>query len=199
VFPVPALNQMEPMNRPTAESAAEEFRLAMRGFAASVAIVASADAGIRAGIVATAVMSISLTPPSLMVAINRFSSCLGLLLRRQAFTVSLLNREQAEFASRFNKRKPAERFSEGRWEYLSEGEVRVGGLPFLCDAQANIFCDIDETIESHTHTLLIGRVRCLRLGRAIDPLLYCDGQYGGFDDSQCRSPSRGRPSMGDSR
>jgi flavin reductase len=194
-----ALDQGEPINEPTAESAAEEFRLAMRGFAASVAIVASAEAGVRAGIVATAVMSISLTPPSLMVAINRFSSCLGLLLHRRAFTVSLLNREQAEFASRFNRSKPNERFSEGRWEYLSETEARVGGLPFLCDAQANIFCSIDEAIESHTHTLLIGRVRCLRLGQAIDPLLYCDGQYGRFDDFQDRSRNRGRVMTGNSR
>jgi flavin reductase len=192
VFPMPLLDHREPMNRPTAESAAEEFRLAMRGFAASVAIVASAEAGVRAGIVATAVMSISLTPPSLMVAINRLSSCRGLLLRRRAFTVSFLNREQAEFASRFNERKADERFSEGRWECLSEGEPGVGGLPYLCDAQANIFCNIDEAIESHTHTLLIGQVRCLRLGQAIDPLLYCDGQYGRFGDLQGRSPNRGR-------
>jgi flavin reductase len=176
------------MDRPTAE----EFRLAMRGFAASVAIVASAEAGVRAGIVATAVMSISLTPPSLMVAINRFSSCLKLFLRRRAFTVNLLNRGQSEVASRFNKRKPDERFSEGRWECLSESEARVGGLPFLCDAQANIFCNIDEAIESHTHTLLIGRAHCLRLGQAIDPLLYCDGQYGRFDDLQGRSLNRER-------
>jgi flavin reductase (DIM6/NTAB) family NADH-FMN oxidoreductase RutF len=189
---MPVINQRELICRPTAESAAEEFRLAMRGFAASVAIVASAEAGVRAGIVATAVMSISLTPPSLMVAINRFSSCLGLFLRRRAFSVNLLNRQQAEVASRFNKRKPNERFCEGRWEYLSEGEARVGGLPFLCDAQANIFCNIDEAIESHTHTLLIGRVRCLRSGQGIDPLLYCDGQYGRFDDLQGRSLNRER-------
>ena len=57
----------------------------MRGFAASVAIVASAEAGVRAGIVATAVMSISLTPPSLMVAINRFSSCLRAAFAQAGF------------------------------------------------------------------------------------------------------------------
>ena len=155
----------------------EAFRQAMRGWASTVAVVSSAENGTPSGIVASAVISVSMEPPSLLVAMNRSSSCHALFLRRQAFTVSFLSNSQSKYAQEFHRRKSEDRFSGREWAFSDADGTAIQKLPFLTAAQANIFCWVEEAIEAHTHTLFIGRVAAVRLCSAIDPLLYCDGQY----------------------
>ncbi len=50
-------------------------------------------------------------------------------------------------------------------------------MPYLVEAQANLFCDIDQTVNYGTHTIFIGRVSAIRIGELVSPLLYADGQY----------------------
>ncbi len=162
----------------------EAFRQVMRGCASSVAIVASAENGVPAGIVATAVMSVAMEPPSLMVAINRSSSCHAVFVRRLAFTVNFLSGKQADYASVFHRSSVEDRFSTGGWIFSDGDDTQIPGLPLLTGAQASVSCWADQVIEAHTHTLFLGRVAGVKLGSEVDPLLYCEGQYGRFNSLQ---------------
>ena len=92
------------------------FRLAMREFASGVAIVTCANGKERAGCTATALASFSLSPPSLVVCLERSSSTLAILKQAGAFAVNILAGGHEALASRFAGRDGAEgesRFEEG--------------------------------------------------------------------------------------
>ena len=50
-------------------------------------------------------------------------------------------------------------------------------MPFLSDAQANLFCEIARIMDYATHTIFIARVYSARVQKDVDPLLYQDGKY----------------------
>src|ERR1700685_3666978 len=101
---------------PDARSA--NFRLAMREFASGVAIVTCSNGKERAGCTATALASLSLSPPSLVICLERSSSTLAVLTQARAFAVNILAGQHGALASRFAGRygvKGEARFEEGDW------------------------------------------------------------------------------------
>jgi len=141
----------------TAESA--NFRLAMREFASGVAIVTCGEGETRAGCTATAVTSLSLQPPSILVCLDRSTSTLSALREVGAFVVNFLGGQHEVLAGRFAGRggvKGAARFDEGEWSKL------VTGAPVLVDALASIDCRVEEIVDRHSHAIIIGAVQAVR-------------------------------------
>ncbi len=133
------------------------YRAAMRAFATGVAIIACGRGDNRAGCVATAVASLSLDPPSLIVNLQRDGSTYRRLRESDAFSVNFLRPEQETLAQRFAGGAPAaERFAGGAW---TEAET---GAPALADALASLDCRIEEILERYTHAIVIGRVAAAR-------------------------------------
>jgi flavin reductase (DIM6/NTAB) family NADH-FMN oxidoreductase RutF len=133
------------------------YRGAMRAFATGVAIVACGRGAERAGCVATAVASLSLAPPSLIVNLQRDGSTYRRLKASAGFSVNFLKPEQQALAHRFAGGAPAgERFADGTWV---EGAT---GAPTLADALATLECWTEEILERHTHAIVIGRVASAR-------------------------------------
>lgn len=156
------------------EDDGHNFRHAMREFAAGVAIVACRDGGALNGCTATAVTSLSLTPPSLLVCLNRNSSTLAGIRRSGSFCVNILTARQQGLAERFAGRggeHGADRFAEGDWLSLATD------APALSDACAAIDCRVDEIIEKHTHAILIGLVAAVRLDGAASALLHWRSRF----------------------
>ena len=151
----------------------QEFKTAMRGLAATVCIVSIADEGGWNGMTATAVTSVSMDPPSMLVCVNSTASLHAPLHSGARFCVNILKNSQVPLAGAFStsKIKGAERFANGAWE------ADAGGLPFLADAQANLFCTIEMAVPYGTHTIFVGKVASLRVSERFAPLLYQDGQY----------------------
>jgi flavin reductase (DIM6/NTAB) family NADH-FMN oxidoreductase RutF len=153
---------------------AEAFRQAMRQLASGVSIVTHGDGEQRTGFTATSVSSLSVDPPTLIVCVNRSAALYAQLARGDAFGVSVLSAQQAEFADRFASRtglKGAERFRDGAW-------VRTpGGVSVLADAIAALECETEEIIERHTHAILIGRVTFAAPRSNEAALLYWRGGY----------------------
>ena len=137
------------------------FRFAMREFASGVAIVTCGEGESRAGCTVTALASLSLSPPSLVVCISRAAATLTRLRQSGAFAVSVLAAEHRSLADRFAGRGgvagPA-RFSRGEWVTL------VTGAPLLRDALAGIDCRVEDIVERHTHAIVIGAVVAVRRG-----------------------------------
>jgi flavin reductase (DIM6/NTAB) family NADH-FMN oxidoreductase RutF len=59
----------------------------------------------------------------------------------------------------------------GNWRQTEDG------LPFLSDAQANLFCEVARIMDYATHAIFIARVYFVRAQEAVDPLLFQDGKY----------------------
>ncbi|MFA5121029.1 flavin reductase family protein [Zavarzinia sp.] len=148
------------------------FKGAMRRLAATVTIVSTGSDGERQGMTATAVTSVTTDPPAILVCVNQSASLHPALQDGTRFCVNLLHNRHAEVAGAFGgKLQGAERFSAGEW---ADGPH---GVPYLVDAQANIFCRVDALMLYGTHTIFVGKVEEVRLFGDVSPLIYQDGRY----------------------
>jgi len=140
------------------ESAA--FREAMREFGAGVAIVACGAGEARSGCTVTALASLSLTPPTLLVCLSRDALTLKRLRETGAFSINLLADRHRRLAERFADRaaRGVERFALGDWT------ASGAGVPMLADALAALDCRVEEILERHTHAIVIGAVVGVRRG-----------------------------------
>jgi flavin reductase (DIM6/NTAB) family NADH-FMN oxidoreductase RutF len=157
---------------PDAEGA--NFRLAMREFASGVTIIACGERDSRAGCTATAVASLSVSPPSLVVCLSLSAATLQSLRRNGAFSVNVLGAEHTELAERFSGRggvNGADRFDLGDWAPL------VTGAPVLADALAAMDCLVEDIVERHTHAIIIGAVQAVRTSGAKSALLHWRSRF----------------------
>jgi flavin reductase (DIM6/NTAB) family NADH-FMN oxidoreductase RutF len=143
----------------------------MRRLAGGVAIVTARSCGRPYGMTMTAVMSLTLEPPALLIAVNQSASMAPLLVEGAEFCVNLLHANHHAMCEQFSALPSAERFSVGTW---ADGRA---GLPFLPDAEAAIFCTVGPCHMFGTHRMVIGLVEEVRLGGPICPLLHIDGRY----------------------
>jgi flavin reductase (DIM6/NTAB) family NADH-FMN oxidoreductase RutF len=149
------------------------FRQAMRRLTATVTVVTIAHGSDRNGMTATAVTSVSMAPPALLVCVNRAGYFHQQASRAERFCVNVLHRDQKDVSQAFSRPLPSEqRFACGLWE---EDEF---GLPHLADAQASIFCHKSMHVPYGSHSIIVGEVYAVRCCRDdISPLLYQDGGY----------------------
>lgn len=148
------------------------FRQAMRGFASTVTVITGGSAARRHGMTATAVTSLAMNPPSLLVCLNRETLLNDIMMDARHFCVNVLHAEQEEISGAFSgKSPPHERFGVGDWGFTE------AGLPYLRNAQANVFCRKSAMIPYGSHTILIGEVENVHLTDGLDPLVYHDGHY----------------------
>ena len=155
-----------------AEELCASFKLAMRRFPAAVSVITSADQSRRHGMTATAVTSLSLDPPSLIVCINRTTLLHDIMQLGRHFCVNVLRRDQVELSSAFSGAiAPEARFALGTWH------VSANGISYLADAQANIFCRKVAAVPYGTHTIFIGEAEGAKVQDPIEPLIYQDAQY----------------------
>ena len=155
-----------------AEQVTSDFKKAMRRLASTVTIISTADAnGNRYGMTATAVTSLAMDPPSLVICVNHSATIHSPLIGRQRFCVNVLTTEHEDLVSAFSGGlKGDARFEVGVWQ---NEEL---GMPYLEDAQCNLFCDVDSVVSFATHSIVIGRVSAVRVEEGIKPLIYTDGK-----------------------
>jgi flavin reductase (DIM6/NTAB) family NADH-FMN oxidoreductase RutF len=148
------------------------FRAAMRRIAATVTIVTADDGERHHGMTATAVTSLSMEPPSLLVCINKKAFLHGILVRAGNFCVNVLHQDHAELSAAFSGAVPyQDRFDVGRWARSADG------LHYLTDAQAVLFCHKARTISYGTHTVFIGEVTQVDVREPVAPLVYQNAGY----------------------
>lgn len=154
------------------EAVAAAFRGAMRGVAATVHVVTVRVGATPMGLTATAVSSLALTPPSLLVCINQQSSMHLPMTDVRRFCVNVLGREQIDVAHAFSNSAMRDvRFQTGDWR--TDGD----GPPQLADAQASIVCTLKDLHAFGTHSIFIGEVEEVVARAGVDPLVYLNGHY----------------------
>lgn len=151
----------------------QAFREAMRRLAGTVTVVTVCHEGERHGTTATAVTSLSMDPPSLLVCFNKSSRLHGILSKAETFCVNLLHTGNVDVSRLFaSPVSSAERFAGDDWS-------DNGRPPYLESAQSSIQCAKDLEVDYGTHTIFIGRVLDVRNRDDIDPLIYVNGAYAG--------------------
>lgn len=149
-----------------------DFRSAMRRVASTVNVITICVDGQPMGITATAMSSISMDPPSLLVCINRRAAMHGSMERMSHFGVNVLHRDQEHIARMFADREQHSlRFLEG-WSIDCES------APRLTDAQASIVCRKIDLHQFGTHSIFIGMVEDVAVREDVRPLVYLNGSYG---------------------
>lgn len=136
----------------------EAFRAAMRQLAASVTIISSRDTdGTPHGMVASSVISVSMDPASMLIAVNRSAGLHPVLLRSRKFCINLLSESQGELLKPFsNSLLREKRFQSSNWRDVRSSQS--GRLPWLVDAAASMECEVDLVTDYGTHSLFVGRV-----------------------------------------
>lgn len=156
---------------PREEANATSFRDVIRHLASGVTIITSSLAGEPVGLTATAVSSVSATPPSLLISLTTSSRTAQGITECGKFVVHLLPHRGRRYAEQFASR--GSHFNGVKFSLHS-----ASGLPVLSDVLGWFVCEVDQKIPASDHVIFVGRVmECEITDRAPDPLLYFDRGY----------------------
>jgi flavin reductase len=147
----------------------QEFKAAMRRFAANVNVITSADGNLMNGMTATAVCSVSAEPPSVLIIVNRTTRSHPIIKRSGAFAVNVLSTHQEDLATHFASKKD---------DPFASVDYRIGktGCPIIQDSDAYIECVVTQEVEMNTHTIFVGEVVSTDVSDG-EPLLYHAGRF----------------------
>lgn len=159
---------------PLPEANVDSFKSAMRHLASAVSVVTTGRGEQRTGFTATSVASLSMDPPALLVCLNRQSSVAPVLLAHGAFCINVLAADQMHIAEQFAGRdgsRGAARYRQATWEAMPSGALGLSRCVTLID------CELEEVIDRHSHSILIGRPKHVVIRGQPEPLLYWHGAY----------------------
>lgn len=166
---------------PDAPVAGDDFRRALRRFAGACTVVTTCDGSGApegwAGLAATAVCSLSVEPPRLLVCVNRTVFAHRLIRETGVLAVNVLGRAHSDIAERFGGGRcasPQEKFALGEWR------AGTTGAPILADALAAFDCKVAETLPGSTHDVFVCDVTAVfEHAHFVDPLIYFNGEFCG--------------------
>lgn len=99
---------------PISEPRQMEFREAMARLASAATIVTTDGVAGRRGMAATAVTSVTDTPPTLLVAVNRSARSYALIRSNGVFAVNVLSARNADFVKDFTSSETSDPFAKAR-------------------------------------------------------------------------------------
>lgn len=154
--------------RALAEPAA--CRAAFRRMAAAVTVVTSMREARPCGVTASAVCSLSLEPPLVLICLANRSRTLETIRQCGRFAINVLAREQEQLSRAFAAAcDPAERFDAVPFRVVHR-------LPVLERSLAWLVCDVAEALAIGDHTVVIGSICDARADDG-EPLIWHAGGY----------------------
>ncbi|MBP1878860.1 flavin reductase [Agrobacterium rubi] len=160
------------METKTAEERSLGYRNAMSQLAGAVNIVTTDGSAGRAGFAATAVCSVSDSPPTLLVCLNRNSSAYKSVVGNGVVCINTLAADQEQLSSLFGGKTPVdERFAAGEWSKLETG------APVLTGALCSFDCRIRTVHDGGTHDILICDVLDTVVNTGEEALIYFKRAY----------------------
>jgi flavin reductase len=152
----------------------EAYREAMARLGAAVNVVTSDGPGGRAGFTASAVCSVTDTPPTLLVCVNRTNDSHPPLVQNRVFCVNTLAGGHEDLSTIFaglTEHEASARFDTGTWHTLATG------APVLTDATVAFDCRVTEQVEIGTHTVFFAEVEAIQVGDSREALIYYSRSY----------------------
>ena len=145
------------------------YRDAMARLGAAVNVITTAGPAGRAGFTASAVCSVTDTPPTLLICANRSNDSYAALKGNGVVCVNTLTAGQQEMSSVFaglTRDSMDQRFDSGTWYTL------VTGAPVLQGAAVVFDCQIDNLVSVGTHDVFFCIVEAVQLGSVHEGLIY---------------------------
>jgi flavin reductase (DIM6/NTAB) family NADH-FMN oxidoreductase RutF len=148
----------------------ELFRRACALFPTGVAVLTTRGMdGTPHGLTINAFCSLSLTPPLVLVAIDRASNTLEIFEKSNYFAINFLAGHQRDLSVRFSQ------LPEGRFDGVSWNQG-LNGSPLIEEALGSIECKTSQIIDAGDHRALIGEVVGATVGEG-DPLVFFRSGY----------------------
>ena len=129
----------------------EHFRQVMAGVATPVSVVTSMGDGQPYGTTVSAFASLSMTPPMVLVSLDRGSDLLAVVRQTQRFGVNVLAADQSQLALDFAKKGGTGKFSGVEWNVARD-------LPRLPGAPGWLACEVSGLVDGGDHVVALGTV-----------------------------------------
>ncbi len=150
--------------------APDEFRAALSRFPSGITVVTSRNAeGGYHGITVSAFCSVSLTPPLVLVCIEKTTGSHRALSESGVFVVNILAAGQDDLSEKFSVAL-VEKFN--GVDFIPG----IGGVPVLTDALVNLECRLRNSFDGGDHSIFVGEVERVAM-RDGEPLVYFHGNY----------------------
>lgn len=159
------------MNNPDQTTA--NFREALSRLGAAVNIVTTDGPAGRHGLTASAVCSVSDSPPTILVCVNQSAGAHAYLLQNRVLCVNMLAGRHEALSNHFGKRgvDVDQRFSGAQWKPLATG------APALVGAVASLDCEISDIKNVGTHSVIFCTVKHIELADEPESLIYFNRNY----------------------
>ena len=172
-------------NAPDPDQGVELFRKAFRRYATTVVVVTYFDGdGRPCGMTATSMASLSASPPSLLVSIDRSSRAHAEISERGRYGVNLLCVGQRQIAL-YCSRPGMDKRLRDSW---LDPDVAPDATPRLLGSLAHLECTVDRSLVVFSHTVFFGLIDAVWLDPdESPPLLYHGGAYQQLETAAERS------------
>ena len=152
---------------------ATDFRNAMSLLTTAVNVITTASKAGMHGFTASAVCSVTDTPPTLLVCMNQSSRSHAHFVENKVLAVNVLSTQHEQLSNAFasSKFSSEERFNLGEWSALETGS------PILQDALVSFDCEIQDIQQVGTHSVFMCRVVAIRQSEQEESLVYFNRAY----------------------
>ncbi|TCB70558.1 flavin reductase [Acinetobacter sp. ANC 4216] len=152
---------------------ATDFRNAMSLLTTAVNVITTEGAAGMHGFTASAVCSVTDTPPTLLVCMNQSSRSHAHFIQNKILSVNVLGAQHENLSNAFSSSKfsSEERFKLGSWTTLETGS------PVLKDALASFDCEIEQIQQMGTHSIFICKVVAIQQSQQEESLVYFNRAY----------------------
>jgi flavin reductase (DIM6/NTAB) family NADH-FMN oxidoreductase RutF/DNA-binding GntR family transcriptional regulator len=151
------------------------FREVIGRFASGVTVITTTVDGTDYGTTASAVSSLSMDPPMLLVCLNESSETKRAIGEAGRFVVNILGEGQGDLAYQFATK------SDSKFEGVAIERSKLE-LPAIAGCLAHIHCRVAEAVRGGTHTVFLGEVEAASADEGA-PLTYFRGQFGRFEEA----------------
>lgn len=148
------------------------FRQGMSNLGAAVNVITTDGQAGKAGFTASAVCSVTDTPPTLLVCLNRSASVFETFKNNQVLCVNTLSCDQQHLSNVFGGKTPMnERFEQGSWTNL------VTNAPVLEGALVSFDCEVVQSLSVGSHDVLFCQVKGMKQKEGVNALMYFNRAY----------------------
>lgn len=149
-----------------------DFKNAMSLLTGAVNVITTAGVSGRHGFTASSVCSVTDTPPTLLVCMNKSSRSYQYFTENKILTVNVLGSHHQEISKVFSSKMTSdERFKHGKWTELKTG------APILEDSLVSFDCQIEQIQEVGTHAIFICPISAIQQNQHTQSLVYFNRDY----------------------
>ena len=153
------------------------FRRVIGNFMTGVVVITTTHDDAPRGMTVSAVSSLSLDPPMLLICLNAASSTQEAVRRSGRFAVNILAEHQGHVAERFARPGSDDKFGD------LDTQPGRSGVPLLSGVLATVECRVAEVVGGGTHRIFLAEAVHAEAAEG-SPLAYFRGRFGKFELGQ---------------